>query len=111
MAPLESCKDNLSIEKFVINDDGLKRFCELSVNILSKHAPRKKRNWEEIRCHFLQKKFLKKLTLDPDLVTNTLKTEIKTIEPYMLNKAIIVYLCYEIQKEVLWKLRRKKFNG
>ena len=31
--------DKLSNEKFVINDDGLKRFCELSVNILSKHAP------------------------------------------------------------------------
>ena len=27
---------------FVTNDDGLKRFCELSVNVLKKHAPRKK---------------------------------------------------------------------
>ena len=35
--------DKLSNEKFVINDDGLKRFCELSVNILNKHAPRKKK--------------------------------------------------------------------
>ena len=34
--------DKLSNEKFVINDDGLKRFCELSVSILNKHAPRKK---------------------------------------------------------------------
>ena len=29
----------LSTEKFVINDDGLRRFCGLSVNILNKHAP------------------------------------------------------------------------
>ena len=34
--------DKLSNEKFVINDDRLKKFCELSVNILNKHAPRKK---------------------------------------------------------------------
>ena len=34
----------MSNEKFVINDDGLKRFCELSVNVLNKHAPRKKKN-------------------------------------------------------------------
>ena len=33
----------LSNEKFVINDDGLKRFCELSVNVLNKHVPRKKK--------------------------------------------------------------------
>ena len=35
--------DKLSNEKFVINDDGLKRFCELSVNVLNKHASRKKK--------------------------------------------------------------------
>ena len=35
--------DKLSNEKFVINDDGLKRFCELSVNALNKYVPRKKK--------------------------------------------------------------------
>ena len=35
--------DKLSNEELVINDDGLKRFCELSINILNKHAPRKKK--------------------------------------------------------------------
>ena len=34
--------DKLSNGKFVINDGGLKRFCELSVSILNKHARRKK---------------------------------------------------------------------
>ena len=33
----------MSNEKFVINDDGLKRFCELSVNVLNRHAPRMKK--------------------------------------------------------------------
>ena len=35
--------DKLSNEKFAVNDDGLKRFCELSLNVLNKHAPRKKK--------------------------------------------------------------------
>ena len=35
--------NKLSNEKFVINDDGLKIFCELSVIILNKHATCKKR--------------------------------------------------------------------
>ena len=35
--------DKFSNEKFVINDDELKRFCELSVDVLNKHAPRKKK--------------------------------------------------------------------
>ena len=33
----------MSNEKFVINDDGLKRFCELSVNALNKYASHKKK--------------------------------------------------------------------
>ena len=33
--------DKLSNEELVINDDGMKRFCELNINILNKHAPRK----------------------------------------------------------------------
>ena len=35
--------DKLSNEELVINDDEMKRFCELSINILNKHAPRKKK--------------------------------------------------------------------
>ena len=36
-------KNQLSNEKFVINDDGLKRFCELSVIVLNKHAARNRK--------------------------------------------------------------------
>ena len=39
----EDLIDKLSNEKFVINDDGQKRFCELSNNVLYKHASRKKK--------------------------------------------------------------------
>ena len=57
---------------------------------------------DEITCHFLQKNFLRNW-LDPDFVTNTLKTEMKKMEPYMLNKEIIVYLCYENPKRSIMK--------
>ena len=35
----EDLTDKLSNERFVINDDGLKKLCELSVNVLNTHAP------------------------------------------------------------------------
>ena len=63
--------DKLSNEKFVINDDGLKRFCELSVNALNKYYLARKNILEEIICHFLQTNFLKKSRLVPDFIIDT----------------------------------------
>ena len=51
----------MSNEKFVINDDGLKRFCQLSVNILNKHAPRKKRYARGNQMPFFTKDFSKEI--------------------------------------------------
>ena len=45
----------MSNEKFVINDDGLKRLRELSINILKKHAARKKRYARGNQMPFLTK--------------------------------------------------------
>ena len=53
--------DKLSNEKFVINDDGLKRFCEPSVNILNKHAPRKKRHARGNQMPFFTKELSKEI--------------------------------------------------
>ena len=53
--------DKLSNEKFVINDDGLKRFCELNVNILNKHAPRKKRCARRNHMPFFTKELYKEI--------------------------------------------------
>ena len=53
--------DKLSNEKFVINDDGLKRFCEPSVNILNKHAPRKKRHARGNQVPFFTKELSKEI--------------------------------------------------
>ena len=38
-----TCVNNLSKENFIINDNGFKRFCEISLDSLEKHAPRKKK--------------------------------------------------------------------
>ena len=51
----------MSNEKFVINDDGLKRFCKLSVNILNKHGPRKKRYARGNQMPFFTKDFSKEI--------------------------------------------------
>ena len=53
--------DKLSNEKFVINDDGLKRFCELSVNVLNKHAPRKKKYARGSQMPFFTKELSKEI--------------------------------------------------
>ena len=53
--------DKLSNEKFVINDDGLKRFCELSVNVLNKHAPRKKKYPRGNQMSFFTKELSKEI--------------------------------------------------
>ena len=40
----------LSNEVFVNNDKGLQMFCQLNINILNKHAPRKNKNKKKKIC-------------------------------------------------------------
>ena len=51
----------LSNEELVINDDGMKRFCELSINILNKHAPRKKKYARGNQMPFFTKQLSKEI--------------------------------------------------
>ena len=51
----------MSNEKFAINDDGLKRFCELSVNVLNKHAPCKKEYARGNQMPFFTKELSKEI--------------------------------------------------
>ena len=53
--------DKLSNEKFVINEDGLKRFCELSVNVLNKYVPRKKKYARGNQMSFFTKELSKEI--------------------------------------------------
>ena len=53
--------DKLPNEELVINDDGMKRFCELSINILNKHAPRKKKYASGNQMPFFTKQLSKEI--------------------------------------------------
>ena len=57
----ETLINNLSKENFIINDNGFKRFCEISLDSLEKHAPRKKNMVEVIKCRSSIKNFQKQL--------------------------------------------------
>ena len=39
----ESLLHELSKKVFVNSDDGLQRFCDININILNRHAPRKRK--------------------------------------------------------------------
>ena len=51
----ESLLQELSKEIFVDNDEGLQRFCEININILNRHAPRKRKHAWGNQMPFIQK--------------------------------------------------------
>ena len=65
--------DKLSNEKFVIKDGGLKRFCELSVNVLNEHAPRKKKYARGNQMPFFTKELSKEIMTRSRLCNKYLK--------------------------------------
>ena len=67
--------DKLSNEKFVINDDGLQRLCELSVSVLNRHAPRKKKYGRENQMPLFTKELSKEIMTRSRLRNKYLKNE------------------------------------
>ena len=65
--------DKLSNEKFVINDGRSKRFCELSVHIFNKHAPRRKRYARGNQMLFFTKELSKEIMTRSRLCNKYLK--------------------------------------
>ena len=63
----------MSNEKIVISDDGLKKFCELSVNVLNKHAPRKKKYARGNQMPFFTKEHSEEIMTRSRLRNNYLK--------------------------------------
>ena len=53
--------NELKRENFVNNDRGFKKFYDMSIKLLNKHASIKKKYKRDIKCPFLQKIFLKQL--------------------------------------------------
>ena len=85
-------------------------FCELSINILNKHAMQWNICLRESRCHSLRKNFLKKLWLEREFKITIWNTGIKNTETYMYNKKVIVTLLRKSKKKKkqIWKFRWKK---
>ena len=55
----EKLINNLSKENFTNNDDGFQRFCHISLDALTKHAPRKKKHTRGNQTPFSNKEFSK----------------------------------------------------
>ena len=79
----------LSNEVFVNNDKGLQMFCQLSINILNKHAPRKNKTKKKKYARgnqmpFLTKKLSREIMTRSKLRSNyPLNTGTKKIKPSM----------------------------
>ena len=52
---IESLLHALSKEVFVNNNDGLQRFCDININILNRHAPRKSKHARDNQVLFITK--------------------------------------------------------
>ena len=94
--------DKLSNEKFVINGDGLKRFCELSVNILNKQKPRKKRYATGNQMPVITKELSKEIMTRPRLRNNYVKNRVEENGAiYERKKKLLCISRTKIQKKVL----------
>ena len=100
--------EKLSNEKFVINDEGLKRFCELSVNILKKHATRKKRYARGNQMPFLTKELSNEIMTRSRLCNKYFKNrneENRAI--YVKQRNYYVYLLRKSKKKYYENLDEK----
>ena len=75
--------DKLSNVKFVINDDGLKRFYELSIHFWTNMHHAKKKCARGNQMPFFTKERAKEIMTRSRLRNKYLKTEMKKVEPYM----------------------------
>ena len=95
--------DKLSNEKFVINDDGFKRFCELSVNVLNKHAPRKKKYARGNQMPFFTKEFSKEI-----MIRSRLRNKYENRAIYVKQRNYCVYLLRKSKKKYYENLDERK---
>ena len=86
----ESLLHKLSKEVFVNNGDGLQRFCDITINILNRHAPRKGKLTRGNQMPFITKDLAKAIIKDQDWAITFLKTERSKIKTYIQNKGTTV---------------------
>ena len=73
----ESLLHELSKEVFVNNNDGLQRFCDININILNRHAPRKRKHARGNQMPFITKDLSKAIMKRSKLRNNFLKNRTK----------------------------------
>ena len=70
---IESLLHALSKEVFVNNNDGLQRFCDININILNRHAPRKRKHGRGTQMPFITRDLSKAIIKWSRLRINFLK--------------------------------------
>ena len=69
----ESPLHELSKEVFVNNDDGLQKFCDININILNRHTPRKRKLAQGNQMPFITKDLSKAVMKRSRMRNNFLK--------------------------------------
>ena len=78
---------------FVNNNDGLQRFCDISINILNRHAPRKRKHARGNQMIFITKDLSKAIMKRSRLRNNFLKNrtgESKTLYTRQRNYCVLL---------------------
>ena len=70
------------------NDRGFERFCDMSVKILNKYAPIKKKYKTENQMPFVTKGLSKAIVNRSKLINNYLKTKLMQTECYARNHCV-----------------------
>ena len=70
------------------NDRGFERFCDMSVKLLNKYAPIKKKYKTENQMPFVTKGLSKAIVKTSKLINNYLKTKLMQTECYARNHCV-----------------------
>ena len=54
-SPLHELSKGFEIEVFINNDDGLQKFCDININVLNRHALRKRKHDRGAQMSFITK--------------------------------------------------------
>ena len=104
----ETLINNLSKENFIINDNGFKRFCEISLDSLERHAPRKKKYARGNQMPFFNKELSKAIMTRTKLrnIFLQIKSEENRIR-YARQRNFCVSLLRKTKKEYYQNLNEK----
>ena len=82
----------MSKENFINNDDSFERFCDINLDALNKHTPRKKNHARGNQMLFFNKEFSKAITTQTKLQNISLQKVVRKIVYFIQNKEMFVSL-------------------